>query len=217
MKQNHSFLFSKAVILILLFSLRALAQGDAHPLDPLTKEEIAAATEALPPGPQNPYNNAFTMKETILKRELQAQRHLNLASGRRWKVINPGVKNSLSQPVGYMLFPGENSLPYAGLNSQVRKRAAFMNAHLWATQYAPEEINAAGFYINLSKGGDGLPRWTRANRSLENKDVVLWYTMGTTHIPRPEEWPVTTVHKLGFKLMPNGFFSRNPSLDVPKP
>ncbi len=173
--------------------------------------------EALPPGPRNPYNNAFTVRETFLKRELEAQRQLNLASGRRWKVINTGVKNSLGQPVGYMLFPGENSLPYAGLNSQVRKRAAFMNAHLWATQYANDEMNAAGFYINQSKGGEGLPRWTRANRSIENRDIVLWYTMGTTHIPRPEEWPVTTVHKLGFKLMPNAFFSRNPSLDVPKP
>ncbi|MEW6212850.1 MAG: primary-amine oxidase, partial [Acidobacteriota bacterium] len=174
-------------------------------------------TQSLPPGPRNPYNNAFTVKETVLKRELEAQRKLNLASGRRWKVINPSVKNSLGQPVGYLLFPGENSLPYVGLNSQVRKRAAFMNNHLWATQYAEDEMNAAGFYINQSKGGEGLPQWTRANRSLENRDVVLWYTMGTTHIPRPEEWPVMAAHKLGFKLMPYSFFSRNPSLDVPKP
>jgi primary-amine oxidase len=92
-----------------------------------------------------------------------------------------------------------------------------MNNHLWATKYAGDEMNAAGFYINLSKGGDGLPRWTRANRSLENQDVVLWYTMGTTHIPRPEEWPVMAAHKMGFKLMPNGFFVRSPSLDVPRP
>jgi primary-amine oxidase len=178
---------------------------------------IEMNTESLPPGPRNPYNNAFTVKETVLKREMEAQRQLNFASGRRWKVINPSVKNRLGQPVGYMLFPGENSLPYVGLNSQVRKRAAFMNAHLWATQHAKDEMNAAGFYINQSKGGEGLPQWTRANRWLENRDVVLWYTMGTTHIPRPEEWPVMAVHKMGFKLLPNGFFARNPSLDVPKP
>ena len=116
-----------------------------------------------------------------------------------------------------MLFPGENSVPYAAISSSVRRRAAFVNAHLWVTPYEPSEIYAAGDYINQSKGGEGLARWTRANRPIENKDVVLWYTMGVTHIPRPEEWPVMVCHKAGFKLMPNGFFVRNPALDVPKP
>ena len=46
--------------------------------------------------------------------------------------------------------------------------------------------------------------------------VVVWYTMGVTHIPRPEEWPVMPVTHVGFKLIPAGFFSRNPALDVPK-
>ena len=62
-----------------------------------------------------------------------------------------------------------------------------------------------------------MPQWAGANRSIENRDVVLWYTMGITHMARPEEWPVMPVHRAGFKLMPNGFFSRNPALDVPKP
>ena len=61
-----------------------------------------------------------------------------------------------------------------------------------------------------------MPKWTRANRSLEDEDVVLWYTMGVTHIPRLEEWPVMPVHHAGFKLMPCGFFASNPALDVPK-
>ncbi|HEY7545364.1 MAG TPA: primary-amine oxidase, partial [Blastocatellia bacterium] len=121
-------------------------------VDGMENSLVEMNNEALPPGPRNPYNNAFTVRETILKRELEAQRQLNLASGRRWKVINPTVKNSLGQSVGYLLFPGENALPYAGLSSQVRKRAAFMNAHLWATEYAPDEMNAAGYYINQSKG-----------------------------------------------------------------
>jgi primary-amine oxidase len=45
---------------------------------------------------------------------------------------------------------------------------------------------------------------------------VLWYSLGVTHIPRPEDWPVMPVHKAGFKLMPNGFFARNPAMDVPR-
>jgi primary-amine oxidase len=61
-----------------------------------------------------------------------------------------------------------------------------------------------------------LPKWTSANRAIENQDIVVRYTMGTTYIPRPEEWPVMPVHRLGFRLMPNGFSARNPALDVPK-
>ena len=114
------------------------------------------------------------------------------------------------------LRPGENALPFAAPDSWARKRAGFLNAHLWVTQYDPAERNAAGAYPNQSKGGDGLPKWTGANRSIENQDVVVWYTMGVTHIPRPEEWPVMPVHRTGFKLVPNNFFARSPALDVPK-
>jgi len=51
--------------------------------------------------------------------------------------------------------------------------------------------------------------------ALEGEDVVVWYTMGVTHTPRPEEWPIMNVHRIGFSLMPAGFFTRNPALDVP--
>jgi primary-amine oxidase len=36
-----------------------------------------------------------------------------------------------------------------------------------------------------------------------------------THIPRPEDYPVTPVESTGFVLSPVGFFDRNPALDVP--
>lgn len=173
-------------------------------------------TMALPAGKNNPHNNAFTMHETVFKRELDAQRLLNIATNRRWKVINPNVKNSLGQATGYLLVTGENGISFSGVNSFVRKRAGFVNNHLWVTQHAPEEMNAAGFYINQSKVGDGLPKWTSGNRAIENQDVVLWYSMGVTHIPRPEDWPVMPVHKAGFKLIPSGFFARNPTMDLPK-
>jgi primary-amine oxidase len=173
--------------------------------------------EAVPPGPENPYHNAFTMKETRFRTEQQAQRPLDLAASRKWKVINTSVKNALGLPVGYMLIPGENAVPYAASDSWIRQRAGFTNAHLWVTAYDPTQMNAAGEYPNQSRGGEGLPAWTRANRSIENQDIVLWYTMGITHLARPEEWPVMPVHRAGFRLVPSGFFARNPALDLPKP
>ncbi len=43
----------------------------------------------------------------------------------------------------------------------------------------------------------------------------MWHTFGTTHFPRPEDWPVMPVEYTGFTLKPVGFFDRNPVLDVP--
>ena len=65
--------------------------------------------------------------------------------------------------------------------------------------------------------GDGLPRWTAANRSIENTEVVVWYVFGHNHVPRLEDWPVMPVASIGFQLKPDGFFHRNPALDVPLP
>jgi primary-amine oxidase len=170
---------------------------------------------AMPAGPQNPYGGGFTMTETPLRTEREAQRSLNLASSRKWLVESTTATNSLGHPTAYLLLPGENSLPFAQPDSWVRKRAGFLNAHLWVTPYADAEQFAAGDYPNQSKGGDGLPKWTSANRSVDARDVVLWYTMGITHNPRPEDWPVMPVYEAGFKLVPVGFFSSNPAMDLP--
>jgi primary-amine oxidase len=177
---------------------------------------VELVSEALPDGPKNPNASGWVMREVPLLREKEARRTVDLATARRWKVSNPGVRNGLGQPVGYVLVPGENSLPFAAARSFLRQQAGFVDAHLWATPYQPRELHAAGDYVNGGAPGDGLPKWTAADRSLENTDLVLWYTLGVTHVPRPEDWPVMPVHRAGFKLVPAGFFDRNPALDVPR-
>jgi primary-amine oxidase len=177
-------------------------------------------THALPPGPDNPSRNAFVMEDTPLRSESEAQRDLNLATARRWLVINPTStsRNALGQPAGYLIAPGDNSVPYLQPDSPIRQRAGFINHHFWATAFDPAERHAAGEYPNQSDPAQaqGLPTWTKANRSLEGQDVVAWYTFGITHIPRPEEWPVMSATTAGFKLVPVSFFTRNPALDVPR-
>jgi primary-amine oxidase len=163
----------------------------------------------------NPWSNAFDVSETPFRREHEAKRQLDLTTARVWKIASAQTKNSLGEPTSYLLIPGGSAVPYARPASSVRKRAGFLDAALWVTPYAADEMHAAGDFVNQSPGGDGLTRWTRADRPIANRDVVLWYTMGITHIPRPEDWPVMNVVSVGFKLMPAGFFSRNPALDVP--
>jgi primary-amine oxidase len=116
-----------------------------------------------------------------------------------------------------VLVPGENSVPHATEKSFLRRHAGFVNSHLWVTPYKPEEMYAAGDYVNGGEAGQGLPKWTNANRSIEDEDIVVWYTLGVTHVPRPEEWFLMPVHRAGFKLVPAGFFARNPAMKMAKP
>jgi primary-amine oxidase len=173
-------------------------------------------TFALPSGKYNPYLNGFVMRETQLRREKDAGRKMDMQAARTWSVVNPSKKNSLGQNTSYILIPGANSLPYIGSEASVRKRAQFINNHFWATKYSATEMSAAGSYPNQSRGGDGIPQFIINNESLANTDVVVWYTLGVTHIPRPEEWPIMPVTHVGFKMIPGAFFDRNPAMDVPK-
>jgi len=174
-------------------------------------------TEAEPPGPENPHGNAFRAHRRRLASELEAQRRVDPSHARWWEIINPGVTHRLGRPVGYRLLPGENAVPFASAEAAVSKRAGFIRQHLWVTPYRDDERYAAGEYPNQHPGGAGLPEWTRADRPIDNEDIVVWYTFGHHHLPRPEDWPVMPVATIGFSLKPVGFFERNPALDVPPP
>lgn len=177
--------------------------------------EVDAA--ALLTGPGNPAGNAWMASPTLLARESQAQRDINPLVGRYWTVVNPSVRNDLNQPVGYKLVPGENILPLAQQGSQTQRRAGFAYHHLWVTAHDPAQRYAAGDYPNQRPGDDGLPVYVQADRALAESDVVVWYTFGSHHVPRPEDWPVMPVSCAGFHLKPVGFFSGNPALDLPRP
>jgi primary-amine oxidase len=178
---------------------------------------VEVNTEAEPAGPDNPWGNAFRPHETVLASEGQSGRMVEPASARYWKIVNPSVHNRLGSPVAYKLEPGGNTACFVHPDSSVAKRAGFITGHVWVTPYDPEQRFAAGEYPNQHPGGDGLPAWIQADRPTEDTDIVVWYSMGHHHIPRPEDWPVMPVGKIGFMLKPNGFFDRNPALDVPAP
>ena len=170
---------------------------------------------ANPPDESNPHHNAFYAEKTQLKTESEAQRNIDPYSARYWLITNESETNYLGQKTSYKLMPGENVLPFAHDDASVIKRAGFMTKHLWVTPYDPAEMDAAGDYPNQHPGGAGLPAYTKANRSLDNTDLVVWYTFGHHHVPRPEDWPVMPVMYTGFSLKPVSFFDRNPALDVP--
>jgi primary-amine oxidase len=169
---------------------------------------------ALPEGPDNPHHNAFDTVKTTFRSELEAQRVTDPTASRTWLVENRGRLNGVGQPVAYKLVPGYTPTMLAGPGSAIAKRATFATRNLWVTPFDADERHPAGEFPALHPGGDGLPRWTAADRPIEDTDVVVWHTFGSTHIVRPEDWPVMPVEMLGFTLKPFGFFDRNPALDL---
>ena len=99
-------------------------------------------------------------------------------------------------------------------DAAITARAAFGTRHLWVTPFAADERRAAGDFPNQHPGGDGLPRWTAADRPVVDTDIVVWHTVGVTHFCRPEDFPVMPVEYTGFTLKPFGFFDRNPAIDL---
>jgi len=173
--------------------------------------------EAEPAGAGNALGSAFRTVRTALRTELAAQQLVDPLQGRVWRVVNPDRLNAVGEPVGYRLVPQGNVRAMASAASSVAKRAAFMTKHLWVTPHADDERFAAGDFPYQHPGGAGLPEWTAADRAIAETDVVLWYTIGSHHAPRPEDWPVMPVSYAGFMLQPTGFFAANPALDVPPP
>ncbi|MEH2286861.1 primary-amine oxidase [Nostoc sp.] len=171
---------------------------------------------ALPMNEKNPLGNAIAVAETPLAKESAAVRDLNMKSSREWMIVSADKKNILGAAPGYMLMPEGNSVFFPVEGSKIRQRAEFATHHLWVTKYKPTELYAGGDYPNQTKPEQGLPKYISDNESLLSEDIVLWYTMGLTHIPRSEDWPVMPVHRVGFKLVPRGFFSRNPAINLPE-
>lgn len=169
----------------------------------------------VPAGPANPLGNAFTRRFTRLGKESAAARTADLAVGREWHITSTEHTNALGTPTGFILQHPGGPVLLADETSSIAARAAFATRHVQFTRYDPAERYPAGDMPNQHPGGAGLPAWAPADRDLDGQHLVAWVTVGMTHFPRPEDWPIMPVARTGFALIPNGFFARNPALNVP--
>jgi primary-amine oxidase len=173
------------------------------------------AVDTRAPATDNPKGELFGMTERPLASERDAISDVSFATARTWRVANTHATNSLGQFTAYTLVPGAATPMFATAESAPARTAGFALHQLWVTPFSPNEVYAGGEFQNLGRDGEGLPKFTSANRALTDTDVVLWYTLGITHLPRPEDWPYMPAHRGGFRLVPTSFFARNPALDVP--
>ncbi len=160
-------------------------------------------------GVPGPRRSGWRLDERVIGSERDGQLDHGHA---QWRVINPNRRNAWGQPTSYLVETHDAVEPL--LDPADYRRAGFIGHSLWVTAYDPEQRYAAGDTPNQNPGTPGLPQYVRDNRSLVNRDIVLWVTLGHHHVTQSEDWPVMSRSRLALELKPSNFFDRNPALDL---
>ena len=182
------------------------------PVNNFVSDRLVAKT--LPPG--NPRRSIWVREPMMARTESQGMTHMDMEKPAFWRVLSTTRTNHVGYPTSYQLAPGMTAGTLLTPDDYPRRRAGFIDHQLWVTPYRYDERYAAGDYPTLSTPGQGLAAWTKANRPIDQTDVVLWYTIGMHHMVRAEDWPVMPTLWHSFELRPFDFFDRNPALDLPR-
>ncbi|WP_171304542.1 primary-amine oxidase [Acinetobacter proteolyticus] len=133
-------------------------------------------------------------------------------------ISNYKKENAMGNPVSYQIIPfAGGTHPIAkGANFSTDewlfKRMNFMDKQIWVTKYNPNEKYPDGKYPNRSTHDTGLAQFINDDDNINNKDIVVWMTTGTTHVARSEEWPIMPTEWVNVLLKPWNFFNETPSL-----
>jgi primary-amine oxidase len=179
-----------------------------------TVEIDRLVTQQLPE--DHPRRSIWVAEPFFPRNESDAQLRINYDRPAIWRVLSTNRTNHVGYPTSFQLMPRKNVNTLLTADDYPRRRAGFIDHHLWVTPYDAQEKYAAGDYPTLSTPDQGLPAYTSRNRSIENTDVVLWYTFGMHHMVRAEDWPVMPVLWHSFEIRPFDFFDSNPAMDLPE-
>jgi primary-amine oxidase len=132
--------------------------------------------------------------------------------GETWRVTNPNENSALKFNPSYWL--DLHHTPTSILDGQdpPQMRAGFTAQTLWVSKNRAEQKWAAGLYPNLSTKDEGLPAFVAKAEPITNDDLVVWYTMGFRHAPRPEDFPILPTFWHEMTLRPAFFFDMDPSM-----
>lgn len=163
----------------------------------------------------NPYNVGFYTERHYVEKA----GHIDQSpfTNRAYKIINENVINpTTKKPVGYKVVMPARQMIMASPDSYNTRRAKFATEQIWVTKYEEDRLYAAGEFTNQSKMDTGIAEWANGVDNVRNTDNIVWMTLGFTHIPKAEDFPVMPVEMHEIGLTPFGFFDKNPALDVPQ-
>jgi primary-amine oxidase len=154
----------------------------------------------------------FRVRHTVFGKAVDAKRHMSHETSRTWTVFNPSVAKSTRSRAGYTVMAMGNA---SGFLPRAREGevTGFTSHQFWVTPYRHGQHYATGSYPNQSKAdyADSLHHYAD-NSSIYDRDIVVWYSLGDTHVPRPEDFPVMSSKRISVSFHPDGFFERNPAL-----
>jgi primary-amine oxidase len=184
------------------FSLRLDFDVDG-PNNAVMENEVSRVSDTTP---------YFTVAHRVLGKAVEARRDTDDANARSWTIYNPSVSGPTGRPAGYAVVPSENAATIFP-RSRERGPAGFTFHHLWVTPYRDGELYADGQYPNQAPEhyADTLYHYAGED-SVYDRDIVVWYSLGETHVVRPEDYPLMPNMKLSVRFVPGGFFAKNPAL-----
>ncbi|KQJ81956.1 primary amine oxidase [Brachypodium distachyon] len=173
--------------------------------------KVEMARHNTAPG-ESPRKSYLKATRHVASTEKDAQVRLKLYEPSEFHLVNPTKKTRVGNPVGYKIVPGGTAASLLAPDDPAQKRGAFTNNQIWVTPYNKSEEWAGGLFVYQSKGEDTLATWSERDRPIENKDLVVWYTLGFHHVPCQEDFPIMPTVSASFDLKPVNFFESNPIL-----
>jgi primary-amine oxidase len=157
-----------------------------------------------------PAERYFTATHAVFGKAADAMRHCSEETARTWTVYNPSSLNGSGRAAGYTIAPGMNASTIVPA-SRMKGIMGFTFHHFWTTPYRDGQLYADGAYPNQAKSTytDTLHHYANDD-PIYNRDLVVWYSMGDTHVPTPEDFPLMSNKKMSVDFRPNGFFELSP-------
>lgn len=157
-------------------------------------------------------NNAWISKGTLLKTSGDSRRNINPLTSRSWSFTNDSIINKLGYNPGYTLWTQDSVVALATPAARIIKRAPFTKNSIYVTKYKENQQCYMGNYP-VEKGIlEGVV--DEDDDCIVNKDLVAWITLGFSHVPSAENFPILNSEKLTLNLIPENFFTGNPAMNV---